>query len=658
VSAVAPTVAASGFVVFLRVVAGIALAAGITSVSLRLLGIRRGWGSALLAGVIGWGLAVILGLALNDWDWGADGLVLHIAAIGIPTTMAVAVTLDLLARPGSLALGERAGLVVTPRPLRALRRRISVLRRYRELVRLGRREGFGPLLSATERAQRTAESTGIRLRRVLEEAGGVYIKLGQIAATRVDLFPAEVCEQLAGLQNRVAPERREDVAAVLEAELGATVDEIFAEFDWEPLAAASIGQTHVAQLRSGEAVVVKVQRAGIAELMERDLAALALLADLAQRRTQLGLGLRTGETLAQFADNLRSELDFLREADAMSEMKARLDGTSSVRIPRVHRDLCTRRVLIQERFDGFTVSDAAQLESSGVDRRSIADQLLRSTFEQVLKIGFFHADPHPGNAFVFADGTLGLIDFGAVGRLDPIQQSAVVDIFFALSKRDVSLLRDGVERVADMTETASPDELERALARLMADHVRASGSVDPRIMQDLVATLSRFGLRLPTDVVLLSRALVTVDGTLRAICPEISLMSATTTMMQAPASEQLISPQEIIRDEVVAALPHLRRLPERVDRILTLAGRGELRVRSVVDEDRQRILRTLANRVLLAAIGAAFLLASAILLVATDDGPGVAEATGLFEIFGYGGLLVGTVLLLRVAAAVARDGTT
>jgi ubiquinone biosynthesis protein len=654
----ASIVAASVLVELLRVVVGVALAALITSLSLRLLGIRRGWGSAMLAGVIGWSLAVVLGLGLNDWDWGADGLALHIVAVGIPTTMAVAVTLDLLARPGSLALGERAGLVVAPRPLRALRRRISVLRRYRELVRLGRREGFGPFMSASERAQRSAESTGIRLRRVLEEAGGVYIKLGQIAATRVDLLPAEVCEQLAGLQNQVAPESREDVAAVLEAELGAAVDEIFAEFEWEPLAAASIGQTHVARLRSGEPVVVKVQRPAIGELMERDLAALALLANVAQRRTQFGLGVRVGETLAQFAENLRSELDFLREADAMSEMKARLGPTSTVRVPRVHRELCTRRVLIQERFCGFTVSDTARLESSGVDREAVADQLLRTTLDQILRIGFFHADPHPGNVFVFPDGTLGLIDFGAVGRLDPIQQSAVVDIFFALSRRDVSLLRDGVERVADVTEAASPDELERSLARLMADHVRPSGSVDPQVLQDLVATLSRFGLRLPTDVVLLSRALATVDGTLRAIRPELSLMTAATALMHEPAAEQVVDRQQLVKDEVIAALPHLRRLPERIDRILTLTGRGELRVRNVVDEDRQRILRTLANRLLLSAIGAAFLLASVILLVATDDGPGVAEATGLFEIFGYGGMLVGTVLLLRVAAAVARDGTT
>ena len=126
--------------------------------------------------------------------------------------MATAVALDLLARPGSLALGERAGLVVAPRPLRALRRRISVLRRYRELVRLCRREGFGPFICAADRAQRTAEPVGVRLRRVLEEAGGVYVKLGQIAATRVDLLPREICDELAELQNRVPAEPAERIA--------------------------------------------------------------------------------------------------------------------------------------------------------------------------------------------------------------------------------------------------------------------------------------------------------------------------------------------------------------------------------------------------------------------------------------------------------------
>jgi ubiquinone biosynthesis protein len=641
-----------------RVIVILVVAVVTTLLSLRLLGSRRGWGTALLAGVVGWGTATLVALGVNGWEWGAEGLVVHLLAIGIPATMGAAVTLDLLARPGSLALGERAGLVITPRPIRAARRRVSVLRRYRELLRLCREEGFGPFLSATERAERTIDAPGVRIRRVLEHAGGVYIKLGQIAATRVDLLPREICDELAELQNRVPAEPRERIAPVLEAELGAPVEEVFAEFDWEPLAAASIGQTYRARLHSGEPVVVKVQRPDIETLMERDIAALGLLADFAQRRTPFGQGLRSGEMLAQFAQGLRAELDFRHEADAMAEMKLMLYERSAVRIPAVHREVSGRRVLVQERFDGVTVADTRHLEDGAIDRAALADQLLRTTLDQVVRVGLFHADPHPGNVFALPDGTLGLIDFGAVGRLDPIQQSAIVDVMVALARRDVGLLRDAVERVADLADTTSPEQLERALARLMAEHVRPGGTVDPAVLEDLVAVLTRFGMRLPTDVVLLSRALVTVDGTLRVLSPDLSLVAAATQLVDAGSGPAVVDRKEMAREELLAMVPLLRRLPERVDRILTLTGRGELRVRSIVDEDSRRIVRTLTNRLLLVLAGVSFLITSAWLLVATDDGPGVAGETGLFDIFGYGGLLLGTVLVLRVVAAVTRDGTT
>ncbi len=627
-----------------------------TLLSLRLLGSRRGWVKALLSGLLGWGTAAVVALGVNDWDWGADGLVVHLVAIGIPATMAAAVALDLLARPGSLALGERAGLVVTPRPMRALRRRVSVIRRYQELVRLCRQEGFGPRPLPSE--SEYIDPIGVRVRRVLEQAGGVYVKLGQIAATRVDIIPAEICDELAILQNRVTAEPKERIAPFLESELGAAVDEVFAEFDWEPLAAASIGQTYRARLHSGENVVVKVQRPGIEQLMERDLAALALLADMAQRRTQFGQGVRSGELLAQFAEGLRAEIDFRHEMDAMEEMAMLLDGRSGVRVARVYRDLSGPRVLVQERFDGHTLADAHR-EGVALDREHLADVLLRATLDQILHGGLFHADPHPGNIFALPDGSLGLIDFGAVGRLDPIQQAAIADIMVAVSRRDVNMLRDGVERVVDLPDSTSPDQLERALARLLAEHVRPGGSVDPAVMQDLVATLSRFGLRLPTDVVLLSRALVTVDGTLRMLRPDISLVSAATQLVGgAEGAPPIVDRQQIARDELLALVPHLRRLPERIDRILTLTGRGELRIRSIVDEDSRRIVRTLTNRLLLVLAGAAFLFTSTWLLVAAKEGPQVAGETSLFDVFGYGGLLIGTVLLLRVVAAIARDGTT
>jgi ubiquinone biosynthesis protein len=276
--------------------------------------------------------------------------------------------------------------------------------------------------------------------------------------------------------------------------------------------------------------------------------------------------------------------------------------------------------------------------------------------DQVLRYGFFHADPHPGNVFILSDGSLGLIDFGAVGRLDSIQQAAIVDMLIAITRHDVALLRESVERVADVSEHVAPERLERALARLLADHVRANGAVDPSVMQDLVAMISAFGVRLPGDVVLLSRALATLDGTLRVMAPGMSLVAAATELMAS--TESPIDPDTVVRDAMMSALPQLRRLPDRIDRILMLTGRGDLRIRSVIDEDSRRILRTLVNRALLVAVGATLLLTSVALLVPADAGPRVSTDVGLFEILGYGGLLAGIVLLLRVVAAVARDGTT
>jgi ubiquinone biosynthesis protein len=643
---------------FVLSLVGVALVAVLTTVvSLRLLGVRRGWTSALLAGVIGWGTALVIALRLADWDWSADDVAIQTFLIGIPTTMAAAVVLDLVARPGSLAMGERAGLVTAPRPVRAVRGRLAVLRRYRQLIGLLRREGFGPLLSSRQRGVRTTETLGIRLRRVLEEAGGVYIKLGQIAATRVDVLPAEVCDELTKLQNRVAPEPVESIRPVLEAELDGPVEHVFAQFDWEPLAAASIAQTYTARLRSGEAVVVKVQRSTILQVMERDLAALALVAGVAQRRTIFGRGMRSGEMLDQFAANLRDELDFRKEADAMREMAASFGPASAVRIPHVYHHLCTRRLLVQERFEGSTVADARQ-GNGDVDWAGLAMILLRSSLEQVLRAGLFHADPHPGNVFVLADGTLGLIDFGAVGRLDSIQQAAVVDMLAAMGRRDVSLLREGIQRMAEVGEAVDPERLERALARLLANHMRAGGKVQSTVMEDLVRLLTDFGVRLPADVVLLSRALVTLDGTLRVMSPTVSLVEGATEMVTTPDPAPVLDRDALVRDELMAALPHLRNLPERIDRLLTVSGRGELRVRSVVDEDSRRILRTFVNRALLTGVGAVFLVVSAGLVVAADVGPQVSNDATLFEILGYGGLIAGTVLLLRVVAAVARDGTT
>jgi ubiquinone biosynthesis protein len=636
-----------------RVVLGAILAVVATSVALRLLSARRGWGKAAVAGAIGWGAGAVVAVGLTGESWSGEGLWIHALLIGVPATMAAAVALDLLARPGSLATADRAGIVVTPRPLRAWRTRAAVVWRFAELRRLARAEGIGLVHSARRREAQQLDPPGVRLRRVLERAGGVYVKLGQLAATRADLVPPDIRVELAALQNRVAAEPAERIRPVLAAELGCDPDDVFAVFDWEPLAAASIAQTYTAQLHSGEHVVVKVQRPDIATVMERDLAAVALVARFAERRTLIGRSLGSADLLAHFAASLRAELDFRREADVMEEMAHALGHDPGVRIPRVHRRFCSRRVLVQERFEGATVADLERAGTPPVERRQLAEALLRAALHQVLRAGVFHADPHPGNVFVLSDGSLGLIDFGAVGRLDALQQAAIGDMMMGLARRDIGLLRDGVERVADVSN-ASHERLERALARLVADHVRPSGDVSAAVMQDLVATLGQFGIRVDGELVVLARALATRDGTLRVLCPDFPLVAAATTMMMASTSS-LTAARHIVHDEVVAALPHLRRLPERVDRILTLTGRGDLRVHTVVDEDAGRTLRTLANRALLVAVGAVFLVAA---LVSLGGGSGDPPGLTPSEAVAYAGLFAGTVLLVRVVAAVIRDGTT
>lgn len=621
----------------------------------RLLGVRRGWVKVVVSGVVGWGAALVVAAAMSDWVWRSDGLLATTIVLGIPLTMVVMLGLDLLARPGTLARGDRAGLVSAPRPVAQLRARIEPFTRYRELVEILRRHQLvGKVRGEAEPEDGELAPPAVRLREALEEAGGVYVKLGQIAATRIDLLPPSVCEELGRLQSRSTPVPRDDVRAVLEAEYGRPVEEVFASFDWEPLAAASIGQTHTAELLTGESVVVKVQRPGIAATIERDLAALNQLARLAERRTVVGRDLRVSRLAEEFGRSLRSELDFRSEAASTRAMHELVGDGGLVRVPRVYPQLCTRRAMVQERLLGTPLSELP--DDAPIDRPALAREFLSVNIGHILDDGMFHADPHPGNLMVLDDGGLGMIDFGATGRLDSIQEQAVVDMLIALVKRDASMLRDGVERVADVGAHVSRDRLDRALARLLAENVGAGGTVDVRALADLVPLLGEFDITLPGDLVVLMRALVTLDGTLGVLSPGFSVVAAGKELAQEAAQEQAGDPDELLRQALIDELPVLRRLPADVGRTLALASRGALQIRTVSAEDEDRFARTLWNRALLAAVGGVIALVS-VLMLGLEVGPTVGGDTRLVVLLGAGGVFFGAVLLMRVVAAVVRDGT-
>jgi ubiquinone biosynthesis protein len=500
----------------------------------------------------------------------------------------------------------------------------------------------------------------VALRKTLEQSGVLFVKLGQMASTRPDIVPADIREELRRLQSDVEALPADVMRAQLERELGTSVDAVFAEFDWEPIGTASIAQAYAARLKSGEPVIVKVQRPGVDELLERDTAALLRLARVIEERTPQGRDLRVAEMAQEFARLLRHEFDFLHEAASTLHLAEVTDPDSGVRIPRIHNDLVTARVLVQERFEGRSVAHRERLEELGLDPHEVADRLVRVVVGHILR-GRFHADLHPGNVLLLDDGDLGIIDFGSIGRLDRVQRTALLQMMAAAMNGDSGALRDGIEQVALVGDDVNDVALERALSHFLAEHVVSGQPVDAQALNELVPLLATFDIRMPRNLTAFLRALVLLDGTVRTISPGYSLVEGMGRVVegQSPLAGLLLggSLQDQLRQELITQLPRLRRLPGQVDRIASLAARGELRARVALftTERDERVVTRLVNRVVLAAVGGLLTIGSAILLT-TTAGPRVSEDAAVTQVFGFLGLAVAAVLLFRVVAAIVREG--
>ncbi|WP_208027213.1 ABC1 kinase family protein [Rhabdothermincola sediminis] len=629
----------------------------------RMLGVRRSWVAVLMSGVVGWsaGFVVSLGIAgeLDD-----PRLVRNTLVLSFVFTMAAAVGLDLLAKPGTLAQGDAAGLFVLPRPGRYLSDRIDVVRRTRQIVQIAHHNGFGPQLTGRLRRHDDAlarDPAPVRARRTLEQCGGMFVKLGQIASTRTDLLPPDFIEELAKLQSDVAPDDPESMRRLIERELGASVEDVFAEFDWEPIGAASIAQVYKATLRTGEPVVVKAQRPGVADVVHRDTQVLLRVAGMIDRDTPQGAEYRVGDLAREFADGAAAELDFRGEAQNAIAIGRNMAGQPGVRVPVVYEELSTSRLLVQERFEGPSVSDHAALAGRDLDRRALARTLLRAALKQMMTDGCFHADLHPGNVLVLDDGSLGLIDFGACGRLDPLQQASLRQMLIATALRDPAMLRQAVDDACDVGSSAGEEALERALARFLARHVQPGQAVSATAVADLMQLLGSFGIDVPVEFTTFGRALVVLDGTLITLDPGFNfsqeareVASEWVTASQGGAIPDL---DALARQELLAQLPTLRVLPKRADRVLRLAEKGELLTRTSLfsRDDDVRFVAKMVNRVVLAFAGGVLGIVSAVLL-STSNGPAFADQVTLLNFFGYLGLFGSVVLLLRVTAAIVREG--
>jgi len=630
---------------------GLLAALVITVMGSRLLGGRRGWIQMAVAGVVGWTAGVLAAGALTGWTWSSAQMVVAALAFGTLTTMLVALTLDLLAPAGALARERPTGTVTLKNPVSQLSRQVRVLRRYRSVLKVARRNGIGI-------SRLRDQSFPERLRKTLEDAGGMFVKLGQVASTRADLLPPAWCDELARLRTRASPLPEETMRPWLDANLGVAASDVLRDIDWQPLGSASIAQIYRATVPDGSPVIVKLQRPGLEEVVEIDSAAMLQLAGLIERNTVTGLAIRPREMMVDFIDNIRTELDFRIEASNAVELGATLPSNSGVRVPKVFRPLSSEKVLVEERIEGVSVADRDRLKQWGVDPTQLAQRLFDSFSFQIFDGGLFHSDPHPGNILVQQDGTIVLIDLGAVGRLSKRQRSHVLDLLTSAASGDARGLRGALYDIASVEESGKARELEFELEDLLMRAMRSGRGFSVESFQDLVVVAGRYGIRMPKWFGTLSRTLITLEGTLRSIDPDFSLVDAAQRASRGltHAIPSVSSLSDVIKEQAMAELPRIRRLPERFDDLLGQAVRGELAARvSLVPRERdEQLARSLVNRLALAIVSASLGIGSA-LLIGVHIGPNVTSTVPLNEVLGYIGIAAAAILAMRIVAGVIRD---
>jgi ubiquinone biosynthesis protein len=368
-----------------------------------------------------------------------------------------------------------------------------------------------------------------RLRKAFEHLGPTYIKLGQILSSGEGVFPPELVAEFRLLRDRVPAEPFGRVRAVVEADLGRPLAEVFESFETAPIAAASVAQVHAARLRSGEDVVVKVQRPQVASLVRRDIAAMSWLAPLLIGRIPVASLANPPALVELFAETIVEELDFRLEADSMLDIARVLAETDqrAVVVPRPHPELVTRRVLVMERLDGFGWDDVEGMRRAGIDTSAVMRALLIAFLEGATLFGVFHGDLHGGNLFVRADGKVALLDYGITGRLDEVRRVAFLRLLMGGSLNDPRLQ---LAALRDLGAVPQDTDLDALAVDLGLD----KPAVDPATMapeallaevRDITKRLLEYGARFPKILMLFVKDLLFVDGSLATLAPDIDLFA-------------------------------------------------------------------------------------------------------------------------------------
>lgn len=443
------------------------------------------------------------------------------------------------------------------------------LERLRQIATVLARHGFGEVVTRTGLVTlipgRRAEDggrmpTAIRLRKVLEDLGPSFVKLGQIMSTRADLIPQDIITELKKLQDSVTPVPFPKIRDQVETELGCHLSDVFESFDEVPLASASIAQVHRARLRSGDDtadVVVKVQRPEVRDVMARDVDLLYWLAKALERSMPEAHLYRPVSLAEEFDRSVSAELDFILEADNHERFAANFRENPHAKFPKVYRLASAKRVLTLEYLEGHKVYSAIH---AGVSGEMIAKRSIDIIIQQIFEDGFFHADPHPGNIIIMGTGeepVIGMIDVGMVGRLTPKMRDRTVDLMLAAVREDYGGIADGLYAIGRPTHKIDRDAFDTEVTMLAQRYLgkRLQDIEFGALIRDLVMSARKYGVEIPTEFLMLGKSLVTVEGVGKEIYPELNLLEEVRPYF-ADLFTQRYSPERMTQD----ALRGLRRL--------------------------------------------------------------------------------------------------
>lgn len=510
------------------------------------------------------------------------------------------------------------------------------LERYRQIVGVLMDEGldssldvtglrrFAPVRSRLRTDRDKPETVPARLRRTLERLGPTFVKLGQVASTRPDIIPDDYVAELRKLQDAVAPFPDPEAIALIEGELGAPVDELFAEFERVPMASASLGQVYRATLADGEPVVVKVQRPGVQQSVDTDLDILLTQARFVANHSDFGERYDVLEITTEFADAVRGELDYLAEARNAERLRTAFADDDTVAFPEVYWEFTTSRVLTLERFEGVPMNQPELLSEMGHDRADLAKRGIYAYLEQIFVQGYYHADPHPGNLFALPDGRVGFTDFGRVGTVSQVGRDQLADLFISIIDNDVALAVDTLFMAAGSPGDIDLSELEREVSRLITKYYnKALNEIRiGELISEVMALVRNHHLLLSSELAMLLTTLVVLEGLGRMLDPSFDFVAVTTPFARKIADARL-APDAIGRSLARTARRMYRianDMPESFSRLVKRAGQGEFRVamHPVGFEPIMKRFEEASNRMSFALVVSAFVIGLSMLLQGTS----------------------------------------